>query len=133
MARGHDGELRAFAASALAPLRSTGYLLCGDRHRAEDAAQEALVRLYQAWPRIERREGLLAHARRTTVRILVDESRRAWHRRERGGDPAAQRRTAPWSPSPCCCGSGAGEPRPRRSDDAARRRAPEADVPVVRR
>ncbi|MDO9456976.1 SigE family RNA polymerase sigma factor [Nocardioides sp.] len=83
----HDEEFRVFAASALGPLRATGYLMCGDWHRAEDAAQEALVRLYLAWSRVERTEALLAYARRTTVRILVDESRRAWRRRERPGDP----------------------------------------------
>jgi RNA polymerase sigma-70 factor (sigma-E family) len=77
---GHDEEFAAFAASSLADLRRTAYLLCGDWHRAEDAAQEALLRLYRAWRRVERREALLAYARRTTVRILIDESRRPWRR-----------------------------------------------------
>lgn len=95
MNRSHDEEFRAFAASSLGSLRATGYLMCGDWHHAEDAAQEALVRLYQVWHRVERSEALLSYARRTTVRILVDESRRAWRRRERSGDPADHDRGTP--------------------------------------
>ncbi len=91
----HDEEFGSFVASALGPLRATGYLMCGDWQHAEDAAQEALIRLYRAWPRIERREALLAYARRTTVRILVDESRRAWRRRERSGDVAGLEAAVP--------------------------------------
>src|SRR5262245_45276295 len=82
MGSGHDDEFAAFAAASVADLRRTAYLMCGDWDRAEDAAQEALLRLYRAWRRVERREALLAYARRTTVRILVDESRRPWRRRE---------------------------------------------------
>lgn len=72
----HDEEFTAFAAGCLADLRRTAYLMCSDWHRAEDAAQEALIRVYRSWRRVERREGLLAYARRTTVRIMIDESRR---------------------------------------------------------
>src|SRR5690606_20643684 len=56
--------------------------MCGNWHHAEDAVQEALIRVYRSWRRIGRREGLLAYARRTTIRILIDQSRRPW-RRER--------------------------------------------------
>jgi DNA-directed RNA polymerase specialized sigma24 family protein len=76
MAGEHDEEFVEFATASLPGLRRTGYLMCGDWHRAEDAAQEALIRVYRSWHRVERREGLLAYARRTTVRILIDESRR---------------------------------------------------------
>ncbi|GAA4675007.1 SigE family RNA polymerase sigma factor [Nocardioides nanhaiensis] len=82
MPRPHDDDFVAFATASMPDLRRTGYLVCGDWHRAEDAAQEALVRLYGAWDRVERREGLLAYARRSTVRVLIDESRRPWRRRE---------------------------------------------------
>ena len=80
MAREHDEEFVAFADSALPKLTRTAYLLCGDWHRAEDVAQEALVRLYVAWPRVDRREGLMAYARRTMLRLLIDQSRRPWRR-----------------------------------------------------
>ena len=80
MARGYDDEFVEFATASLSSLRRTAYLMCGDWHRAEDAVQEALIRVYKSWRRVERREGLLAYARRTTVRILIDESRRPWRR-----------------------------------------------------
>lgn len=82
MSSAHDEEFTAFAATAIADLRRSAYLMCGDWHHAEDAAQEALIRVYRSWRRIERREGLLAYARRTTIRILIDDSRRP-RRRER--------------------------------------------------
>jgi RNA polymerase sigma-70 factor (sigma-E family) len=80
MARDHDEEFVAFADSALPRLTRTAYLLCGDWHRAEDTAQEALVKLYLAWPKVDRREGVMAYARRTLVRLLIDHSRRPWRR-----------------------------------------------------
>ena len=80
MARVPDSEYVEFVQVALPRLRRTAFLVCGDWHRAEDACQEALVRLYRHWRRVERREGLMAWCRRTTVRILVDESRRPWRR-----------------------------------------------------
>ena len=96
--RQDDEEFTAFAVASLADLRRTAYLMCADWHQAEDAAQEALIRVYRSWSRIQRREGLLAYARRTTVRIIIDDSRRP-SRRERPieiddhhlvADPAAE-------------------------------------------
>ena len=86
MARDYDEEFVEFATASLPALRRTGYLMCGDWHRAEDAAQEALIRVYRSWHRVERREGLRAYARRTTVRILIDESRRPWRRETPTGE-----------------------------------------------
>jgi RNA polymerase sigma-70 factor (sigma-E family) len=80
MGRSYDEEFTAFATAALPHLRRTAYLMCGNWHHAEDAAQEALIRVYRSWRRVERREGLLAYARSTTVRILIDQSRRPWRR-----------------------------------------------------
>jgi len=82
MGRSYDEDFTAFATASLPHLRRTAYLMCGNWHYAEDAAQEALIRVYRSWRRVERREGLLAYARSTTVRILIDQSRRPW-RRER--------------------------------------------------
>jgi RNA polymerase sigma-70 factor (sigma-E family) len=80
MGRGQDEEFVDFADSALPKLRRTAYLVCGDWHRADDAAQEALMKLYRAWPRVDRREGVMPYARRTLLRVLVDQSRRPWRR-----------------------------------------------------
>jgi RNA polymerase sigma-70 factor (sigma-E family) len=78
--RPDDDQYVAFAASALADLRRTAYLIGGDWHRADDVAQEALIRIYSAWTRIERTTGLMPYARRTVVRLLVDHARRPWRR-----------------------------------------------------
>jgi RNA polymerase sigma-70 factor (sigma-E family) len=80
MGRSYDEEFTALVAASLPHLRRTAYLMCGNWHHAEDAAQEALIRVYRSWRRVDRREGLLAYARSTTVRILIDQSRRPWRR-----------------------------------------------------
>jgi RNA polymerase sigma-70 factor (sigma-E family) len=83
--RSYDEEFTAFAVASIPDLRRTAYLMCGNWHHAEDAAQEALIRVYRSWRRVDKREGLLAYARRTTIRILIDQSRRPW-RREKSTD-----------------------------------------------
>ena len=45
----------------------TAYLLCGDWRRAEDATQEALIRLYRIWGRIQRKGAIGAYARKVVV------------------------------------------------------------------
>jgi RNA polymerase sigma-70 factor (sigma-E family) len=87
MAREHDQAFVEFADWALPKLTRTAYLLCGDWHRGEDAAQEALVKLYVAWPRVDRREGVMAYARKTLVRLLIDDSRRPWRREIAQAEP----------------------------------------------
>ncbi|WP_139981583.1 SigE family RNA polymerase sigma factor [Nocardioides litoris] len=64
-------------------LHRTAYLLCGgDGHRAEDVVQQALAKLYAAWPRVARAGSIDAYARRVLVNAHLDEVRRPW-RRER--------------------------------------------------
>ena len=48
----------------------TAYLLCSDWHRAEDLAQQALARLYVAWPRVVGHGGEDAYLRRVLVNIV---------------------------------------------------------------
>ena len=76
MARRDDAEFAAFAAGSRTALRRTAYLLCGDWDRASDLVQEALVRVYVAWPRLERKGGLGAYARRAVVSAAIDAGRR---------------------------------------------------------
>ena len=78
--RPDDEQFVAFASAALIDLRRTAYLICGDWHRADDVAQEALIRIYSAWSRIERTTGLMPYARRTVIRLLIDHARRPWRR-----------------------------------------------------
>ena len=84
----YDAEFTEFAAGSLRELRRTAYLMCGDWHRAEDVAQEALIRVYRSWRRIERRDSLLGYARRTTVRLMIDDTRRPLRRERPGLDDA---------------------------------------------
>ncbi|WP_410812565.1 SigE family RNA polymerase sigma factor [Micromonospora sp. 067-2] len=74
MARG-DAEFVEFARAASARLVHAAYLMTGDHHQAEDAAQTALVRTYASWSRI-RDDDAYGYARRTMVNHLVDGWRR---------------------------------------------------------
>jgi RNA polymerase sigma-70 factor (sigma-E family) len=58
------------------------YLLCGNRHDAEDLVQVALTKLYAAWPRIRTKGAEEAYVRRILANATIDASRRPW-RRER--------------------------------------------------
>ena len=70
------------------------YLLCGDRHRAEDAVADAFVKVYRAWSRggVERPR---AYIRTAVVNTVNSRFRRlALERREaakRSGDDRGQR------------------------------------------
>ena len=75
-----DREFGEYFDARVAVLRRTAYLLCGDWHRAEDLVQTALVKLYVAWPRVQRSGAVDAYARQILVRTAIDDSRR-WFRR----------------------------------------------------
>jgi RNA polymerase sigma-70 factor (sigma-E family) len=77
-----EERFRLFAAGAVAPLARLAYLLCGDRHFAEDLVQQCLIKVYQAWPRIEQPEALAGYARRVLLRCWLNERRRPWRRSE---------------------------------------------------
>lgn len=66
-------------------LRRTAYLMCGDWQRAEDATQDALVKLFVAWSRLQHGGGLRAYAHRAVTTAVIDQGRRPW-RREIGRD-----------------------------------------------
>jgi RNA polymerase sigma-70 factor (sigma-E family) len=72
----NDDDFVEFAAARQAQLRRTAYLMCGDWQRAADVVQEALIRVYVAWPRLERKGGLATYARRTVVSVAIDMSRK---------------------------------------------------------
>jgi RNA polymerase sigma-70 factor (sigma-E family) len=88
VARRDDDEFATFATACRAQLRRTAYLMCGDWDVAADLTQEALVRVYVAWPRLERDHGLRAYARRAVVSVAIDRSRRRWSRELAVADPA---------------------------------------------
>jgi RNA polymerase sigma-70 factor (sigma-E family) len=74
MAR-RDEDFAEFARASYTGLRHAAYLLTGDRHTAEDAAQTALVRTYAAWSRV-RRDDAYAYARKVLVNHVTDRWRR---------------------------------------------------------
>lgn len=85
-----DDEFDRFVREHFVTLCRTGYLLCGDRQRAEDAVQDALLRLHRHWRRVDNR---LAYVRRALVTIVVDQARRPW-RHEVPTEITHDRRTA---------------------------------------
>jgi DNA-directed RNA polymerase specialized sigma24 family protein len=72
---GADEDFAEFARASYGGLRHAAYLLTGDRHVAEDAAQAALVRTYAAWSRV-RRDDAYAYARKVLVNHVTDRWRR---------------------------------------------------------
>jgi RNA polymerase sigma-70 factor (sigma-E family) len=82
-----DEAFRRFAADSAVPLGRLAYLLCGDRHFAEDLVQICLVRLYRAWPRIWPLDAPVQYARKVLLRCWLNEQRKPWRRSEvRDGD-----------------------------------------------
>jgi len=77
-----EAEFTEFATTIIRRLRRTAYLMCGDWHRAEDAAQDALVKVYRRWNRIDRTQGLNSYAHQCLVTAVFDQARKPW-RRER--------------------------------------------------
>lgn len=66
-------------------LRRIAYVICGDWTQADDLLQQALLKLYVAWPRVHRDGREEAYLRRILLNANIDESRRPW-RRERSTD-----------------------------------------------
>jgi RNA polymerase sigma-70 factor (sigma-E family) len=60
-------------------LRRTAYLLCGDWSSGDDLVQEALAKVYVAWPRIAASEAALSYTRTTMLRTYLNEKRK-WRR-----------------------------------------------------
>jgi RNA polymerase sigma-70 factor (sigma-E family) len=76
MGRRDEGEFVAFAEACRPALRRTAYLMCGDWERAADITQEALIRVYVAWPRLDRDRGLRAYARRAVTSVAIEQGRK---------------------------------------------------------
>jgi len=65
-----------FAQTARERLRRTAYLLCGDWDQASDFVQEGLVRVYVAWPRLQKAGREHAYAKRAVVSAFLDHARK---------------------------------------------------------
>lgn len=77
MPRRDDVAYVEFVTASQQRLRRSAYLMTGDWQVAADAVQEALVRVYVAWPRLQRSGGLPTYARRALVSAVVDAHRRS--------------------------------------------------------
>jgi RNA polymerase sigma-70 factor (sigma-E family) len=77
-----EADFKAFAAARMVQLRRTAYLICGDWHRADDAVQNVLVKLYVHWERIGGTERLDAYVRTMLIRAALEHRRRFWWQRE---------------------------------------------------
>ena len=89
-------QLREFVRMSWPRLLATGYLLCGDRHEAEDLVQTALVKVVGAWSRIQRTDEPYAYARK----ILLNTAASRWRRRRRYDELLVGRRAMDPVPDP---------------------------------
>jgi RNA polymerase sigma-70 factor (sigma-E family) len=89
-----EAEFEEFVAATARSLRRTAYLLCGDWHRAEDATQDALLKVYAAWRRLDHGTGIRTYAHRAVTTAVIDQGRRSW-RREISSDAVPERPVDP--------------------------------------
>lgn len=82
-----DEDFGAYVAGRRPHLYRSAWLLCGDPHRAEDLVQEALTKLYVAWPRVSRVGNVDAYVRRMLVNGHIDDGRRPWRRERLTAEP----------------------------------------------
>jgi RNA polymerase sigma-70 factor (sigma-E family) len=90
MRQADEDEFTAYVAASSPRLRRTAFLICGDWQHAEDAVQNAMVKLYSSWAKVRDRESLDGFVRTTLIRGLIDEGRRPW-RRERSVEVLPER------------------------------------------
>src|SRR5580765_7878901 len=69
-----DHEFTAFARARTPALYRSAWLLCGDKHTAEDLVQETLAKVYVAWRRSI--DNPAAYAQTTLVRTFISQRRR---------------------------------------------------------
>ncbi len=83
MSSARDDEFTEYVTARLPWLGRVAYLLCQDRHRAEDLVQTAITRLYVHWRRAAAADNLDGYAHTILVRVYLSERSSAWARRVR--------------------------------------------------
>jgi len=73
-------DVEAFVEQQGGALLRLAYVLTGDRHRAEDLAQTALVDVYRHWRKVSAARDPQAYARRVLVNAHLSAHRRRWTR-----------------------------------------------------
>jgi RNA polymerase sigma-70 factor (sigma-E family) len=79
-ARRHEAAFSDYVMASQDRLRRVAYALCGDWHLADDLLQEALTKLYLAWPRLSDEHDPDGYVRTILVRTSIDAHR---HRQRR--------------------------------------------------
>ena len=87
VARRHDEEFDEFMTSSWPSLYRTAVLMTGDVHLAEDLLQNAMGKVYKAWPRVSRVE----HPRSYARAILANEVSSWWRKRSSSERPTELR------------------------------------------
>ncbi|ADD42718.1 SigE family RNA polymerase sigma factor [Stackebrandtia nassauensis] len=85
-----EAEYREFVSARLDQLGRFAFLLCRDWHRAEDAVQKGLVKLYLHWDKTTIKSPD-AYVRQVIVNVVREEARRHWFKRERSSDRLPER------------------------------------------
>jgi len=88
-------EFTVFARGVWLELRRRAFTLCGDWHEAEDLAQTALIKLYDRWEELERREELAGYVNTVMVRAFISERRTGRWKHERLVNRLPERQVAP--------------------------------------
>ncbi|MEW2489467.1 SigE family RNA polymerase sigma factor [Streptomyces sp. NPDC048411] len=81
-----EAALHAFVEGRRTALFRSAYLLCGDRHEAEDLVQSTLVKVVLGGRRHGRLDNIEAYARKTLVNTFIAARRRFWRREEVYGE-----------------------------------------------
>ena len=77
MDEGQSEDFRDFYRSRYRRLLGFAYLLCGDRHHAEDLLQTAMIRVHRHWRRVSRMDHPEAYVRRTLTTVAIASWRRS--------------------------------------------------------
>jgi RNA polymerase sigma-70 factor (sigma-E family) len=75
-----EREYVEYVSVRLPRLHRAAYLLCADRHQADDIVQATVTALYLNWRRAAAADNLDGYVHRIMVRRYLDERRRRWSR-----------------------------------------------------
>lgn len=75
-----EDEFVEFLSSRLPRLHRAAYLLCGDRHRAEDIVQATALNLYVKWRRVRAADNMDGYLHRMLAREFLGQRRVRWSR-----------------------------------------------------